>query len=161
MDRDNDPSQTGRCKVKWNIGGIHQNELSLEDLPWSHSLVPGHNPSRNHTGGTHTGHQNGTKVLGISAGGDGQEFFIIGSLPKGGDSTPDAGNPTYKSDLPYPALSQTNGGQEQAGQYGDINSVVTQQSIVPYAETEGGRFKKAKFAKIDEPVGTWEKEIKS
>lgn len=160
MNRDDDPSQTGSCRVNWKLGGISQDQLKESELPWSPSLSGSANPSLGHTGGPHTGHAKGSQVIGISPSGDGQDFIILGSMPKGGTGQPD-GNPTYSSDLPYPALSQENGGEKQSGKSGDVNGIVTQNSIVKYGEEEGGNFGNAKYAKINEPIGTWDSAITS
>ena len=160
VNRKDDPTQTGRCRVRWNIGGINQAELGDNDLPWSKSIFPTGNASRGGMGGPHTGFQEGTSVYGFSPSGDGQDIIILGSTPSAGNATP-GGSPTFDSDIPAPAKSQNNGtGGGSQPRYGDRNGVVTQQSIWKYGEQEGGPDKKPSlYPQIDEPIGTYAKAI--
>lgn len=157
MDRDSDPTQTGKCKVKWNIGGVNQSQMGTEDLPYSSVMYPSSNPSLNNVGQAHTGLMKGSKVIGIPISGDGQEIVIIGSMLSAGQGGTD-GTQNYKSDLPIPGQSQENGGVSQ-GSYGDRNGIVTQDSIVKYGQDEGGDNGAAKYHDIDEPIGTFQKAI--
>lgn len=151
LNRDDDPTQTGKCKVKWNIGGINQSQLGEDDLPWSSILSPSSNPNLKNIGTPQTGLMKGSKVVGFSPSGDGQDVIILGSMPSAGKGGTD-GTKDFKSDIPIPAQSQENGGQSQ-GSYGDKNGVVTENSIVQYGQDEGGNGA-AQFAKINEPIGT-------
>lgn len=154
VNRDDDPTQTGKVKTKWNIGGINQSQMGEGDLPWSTVMQGSHNPSLNNIGSQHTGLMKGSKVIGFSPSGDGQDIIVIGSMPSSGKGGTD-GTKDFKSDIPLPAQSESNGGQSQ-GSFGDKNGVVTQDSIVKYGQDEGGGEKKAaEFAQIDEPIGTF------
>lgn len=113
-----DPTQSGQHKVKWKIGGANQDQFGGKgDHPWSKSLYPSSNPSLNQTGGPHTGLRPGTKVMGISL--DGQDFFIIGSMPSSGKGEAD-GNPTYDSDIPQPAKDENSGEVGAQPRHGDV-----------------------------------------
>ena len=161
VNRKDDPTQTGRCRVRWNIGALSQDQLGDDDLPWSRSLYGGgQNPSVRNTGGPHTGYQEGSKVYGFSPSGDGQDVIIMGSMPSGGKSSPDgSGANEYDSDIPHAAKSEQNGqsggGSQSQPSFGDRNGVVTQSSIWKFGEQEGGPTKSpSKFPQLDDPIGT-------
>ncbi len=98
----------------------------------------------------------GSRVVGIPLDGQGQDFLIIGSILKGGEG--DIDQPAqFDSDIPQPAKSQQVGGETQP-RYGDVNGVVTRESIVSYAESQGGG-RSAKYAQVDDPIGTLDREI--
>lgn len=160
VNRKDDPSQTGKCKVRWNIGGVNQDQLQEHELPWSDKLHGSSNPSLGNKGGIHTGLLEGSTVIGISPAGDGQDIVIIGSLVKSGNGNPDS-TPTWDSDLPIAAKDQNNGqGGGSQPKYDDINGVVTQQSLVDnYGPDQGGPDQRA--AKYPKPmtIGTREQPI--
>ena len=138
MDVKTDPSQTGRVKVQWHVGAASQGDMSTDDLPYTSVLFPPTNPSQGGMGGPHTGLQVGTKVYGVPIDGSGQEFMIIGSVPRHGNGAVDT-NPTYDSDLPHTAKVQENNGEQQP-RHGDINYVVTKdKSIWQYGQQVGGQ----------------------
>lgn len=157
VNRKDDPWQRGNAKVKWRTGAIAQDQMSEEDLPWSQTMFPSTNPSLGHAGGPHTGYKEGSKVVGIPIGSDGQDILILGSLASSGPSSPD-GQATPKSDIPYPALSDSNGGISQ-GTSGDINGIVAQESIVKYGQDTGGTQNAAKYASLPEPIGTLDQNL--
>src|SRR6476659_1914089 len=79
INRKDDPTQTGQCKVRWNMGQVVQSEFKEDDLPWSKSLMSRHSASIRGIGGPHTGYLGanegkgeGSKVYGLSISGDGQ-----------------------------------------------------------------------------------------
>src|SRR3954468_3694834 len=98
VNRKDDPTQTGQCKVRWNMGQVTQSNFTEDDLPWSKSLMSRHSASLKGVGGPHTGYLEGSKVYGISISGDGQDMIILGSLPSGGTGDVD-GQPQYDSDI--------------------------------------------------------------
>lgn len=166
INRMDDPTQTGQCKVQWNMGQINQSDLQESDLPWSKSLMSRHSASLRGVGGPHTGYLGknegkdggGSKVYGLSMSGDGQDMVILGSVPSGGSGSPD-GNPTYNSDIPQPGKSQSNGqGGGDQPNYGDKNGVAQNykdQSVVDYAQQQGGPEKNAaKYPDLDDSAGT-------
>ena len=109
-----DPTQSGKHKVKWKSGGANQDQMGgNDDHPWSHMLHPSHNPSLNQTGGPHVGLRPGSKVMGISM--DGQDFFILGSMPSTGKGEAD-GKPTYDSDIAQHSKDDSSGGDGVGGQ---------------------------------------------
>jgi hypothetical protein len=154
-----DPTQSGQVRVKWTVGGASQNKLQDDEVPWSRTLFPASNPSLGQTGGPHTGLQVNSVVYGIPIGDDGQEFLVIGSVPKSGDAEVDQEG-KFDSDIPQPAKVKENDGESQP-RHGDINGVVTKdKSIWKYGEEEGGPDKKAaKYANVADPIGTWDKPI--
>lgn len=151
-----DPTQSGLLRVNWNIGGANQDTLGKEELPWSKVLYNSSDPALKQTGGPHVGLREGSKVFGFSL--DGQDWVILGSIVQGGKGEPDS-NPTYDSDIPRPAKSQQvdgpSYGVDPQPRYGDVNDIVTQDSIVKYAQDQGGPDKNAaKFADLKDPIGT-------
>lgn len=159
VNRKDDPTQTGRCRVRWEIGGITQSDMSDTDLPWSKAMFPGGNASRGGMGGPHTGYQEGSMVYGFSPSGDGQDVIIMGSTPSAGNSTPDGQSSQFDSDIPAAAKSQSLGGQSQP-RFGDKNQIVTQDSIWKYGQDEGGPDKSASlYPDIDDSIGTTGKAI--
>lgn len=156
VNRKDDPTQSGMVRVRWLTGGAVQHEIADDDLPWTAAIHAGSNPSLGQTGGPHTGFREGTKVVGIPIDGQGQDFLILGSLVKMG--TGDVDQPgTIDSDIPQAAKSNENGGETQP-RWGDVNAVVTQKSIVEYAESEAGG-RSAKYATLDDAIGTLDREI--
>ena len=160
VNRKDDPTQTGRCRVRWNIGAASQSELGDDDLPWSTSLQSsGSNPSKKGMGGPHTGYQEESSVYGFSIG-DGQDFIILGSVPSAGNSDPSgSGQQRFDSEIPAAAKSETNGasggGGESQPNFGDKNNVVTNNSIWQFGQDEGGHAKKpSKYPELDDPIGT-------
>jgi hypothetical protein len=150
---EDDPTQTGLVKVQWQVGGGAQDQLGEDDLPWTRCMFPASNPSLGQTGGPHTGLRVGSVVYGVPIDGAGQEFMIVGSSPKSGDGDPDQ-DAQYDSDIPQPAKIQDVGGQDQP-RYGDVNAIVTQESIVKYSEQEGGQYRSAAlYASLDDSIGT-------
>lgn len=155
---EDDPTQSGQARVKWLSGAAVADKVSDEDRPWHPSLFPTSNPSLGQTGGPHTGLRKGSRVIGIPLDGAGQDFLILGTIVKGGEGGSDGGA-KIDSDIPQPAKIQQNGGEDQP-RWGDRNSVVTDDSIVKYAENEGGREKKAaRFATLTDPIGTLDNAI--
>jgi len=157
INRKDDPTQTGQCKVRWNLGQINQSEFSENDLPWSKSLMSRHSASIKGVGGPHTGYLEGSKVYGFSISGDGQDMIILGSVPSGGSGSPD-GQPTYNSDIPQPGKNQSNGqGGGDQPLYGDKNGVAQDykdQSVVAWADSSGGPQKEAaKYGKLTDSIG--------
>lgn len=156
INRKDDPTQSGLVRVRWLTGGAVQHEIGDEDLPWTASVHSGSNPSKGQTGGPHTGYQEGTRVVGIPIDGQGQDFLILGSLVAAGKGNLDEPG-QIDSDIPQAAKSQENGGEKQP-RWGDVNGVVTKKSIVEYAQSEAGG-RSAKYATMDDPIGTLDKEI--
>jgi hypothetical protein len=147
-----DPTQTGKAKVKWLVGAASQGDISEEDLPWTASMSPSTNPNINGIGTPVTGLMVGSKVYGVPLSGDGQEFMIIGSVPKSGNGEVDS-DAQYNSDIPAVAKQQENGGEQQE-KFGDKNNVVTEKSIITFAEEEGGDSKQAaKYPKLKDSIG--------
>lgn len=157
MNRKDDPTQTGQCKVKWNMGQASQSNMSEDDLPWSKSMMSKHSASIKGVGGPHTGYLEGSKVYGLSTGADGQDFVILGSVPSGGSGSPD-GQPTYDSDIPQPGKTQNNGqGGGSQPKYGDMNGVspdIQDKSIIQYAQEQGGKRGAMMFPDQDDSAGT-------
>ncbi len=157
VNRKDDPTQTGQVKVRWNIGTINQSDLKEEDLPWSRTLVGSQSASLNGIGGPHTGYIEGTKVIGISLSGDGQDLIVIGSLPSAGQSEVD-GQPKFDSDIPRPAKKQENNGKQQP-KFGDQNGVAQEykdQSVIQWAGDSGGPEKKpAKYQGLSDSCGSY------
>ena len=151
VNRKDDPTQTGKAKVRWNIGGINQSQMSESDLPWSGALFPVSNPSLSGTGGPHTGLREGSKVVGISPSGDGQDVIMLGTVVSAGKGGTD-GSKTFDSDIPIPAKDQSTGGQTQP-KSGDQNGVVTNDSIVKYGQDQGGGAPAAS-AGLDDSIGS-------
>jgi hypothetical protein len=158
LNRKDDPTQTGQCKVRWNLGQINQSDLSESDLAWSKSLMSRHSASLKGVGGPHTGYLEGSKVYGLSISGDGQDMIILGSVPSGGKGEVD-GQPEYDSDIPQPGKSESNGeGGGNQPKYGDKNGVAKEykdKSVIMYAEEQGGKRGKMKYAEKDDSAGTF------
>jgi len=160
VNRKDDPTQSGKCRVRWDIGGLNQSDLKEEDLPWSGAAWPVTNHNIGHKGGPHTGLLENTKVFGFSPSGDGQDVIILGSLVSSGTGDRD-GQPQYDSDIPVAAKDQENGGENQP-QYDDRNWIITKDSITKYAQDEGGPDKQAaKFPDLPEPIGTLDQPIEA
>jgi hypothetical protein len=158
VNRKDDPTQSGRCRVRWDIGGVTQSDMGENDLPWSKAIYPSGNPSKGGMGGPHTGFQEESTVYGFSPSGDGQDFIIIGSTPSAGNSQP-GGTSTFDSDIPAAAKSQSVGGSSQP-KFGDKNQVVTQNSIWQFGQDEGGPDKTASLhPDLDDSIGTTGKAI--
>lgn len=153
---EDDPSQSGQVRVRWQTGAAEQHEIADDDLPWTRPLFPSTNPSVNQVGGPHHGLLKGSLVVGMPIDGSGQDFMIMGSMVKGGEGGHDQ-PAQFDSQIPQPAKQASNGGESQP-RYGDVNGVVTQESIVQYAEAEGGGTS-AKYATINDPIGTLAKAI--
>jgi hypothetical protein len=158
LNRKDDPTQTGQCKVRWNLGQVAQSEFSEDDIPWSKSLMSRHSASIKGVGGPHTGYLEGSKVYGLSISGDGQDMVILGSVPSGGKGDVDT-QPQYDSDIPQPAKVQSNGqGGGNQPRYGDKNGVVEEykdESVIKYAQDKGGPEKNpAKYPDLDDSAGT-------
>lgn len=153
VDVENDPTQSGQVRVRWLTGSGVQDQVGDEDLPWTRCSYPSSDPARAQTGGPGTGLQVGSTVIGMPLDGDGQDYVIIGSMVRSGKG--DIDQPwQIDSELPQPAKVQENGGERQP-RYDDVNSVVTEKSIVSYAEEEGGPDGSAgKYCQIDDPIGT-------
>lgn len=149
-----DPSQSGKVRVKWLTGAMSTPKLNENELPWTGSLFPPTNPNKNQVGGPVTGLMKGSKVYGINIG-DG-EMLILGSVPASGNSQPDQ-NASYDSDVPQPTKVSQNGGESQP-RHGDVNPHIEEgnkDSIVTYGERKGGAEKRpAQFADLPEPIGT-------
>lgn len=158
VNRKDDPTQTGQCKVKWNMGQISQSDLSEGDLPWSKSLMSRHSASLKGVGGPHTGYMEKSKVYGLSISGDGQDMIILGSVPSGGKGDVD-GQPQYDSDIPTPGKTESNGdGGGSQPSFGDKNGVAQDykdESVVKFAQDKGGPEKSAaKYPDLDDSAGT-------
>lgn len=166
VDRMTDPTQTGQCKVKWNMGQINQSDMSEGDLPYSKSLMSRHSASLRGIGGPHTGYLGsnegkqggGSKVYGLSISGDGQDMIILGSVPSGGKGDVD-GQPQYDSDIPTPGKTESNGeGGGSQPNHGDKNGVAEDykdESVVKFAQDKGGPEKAAaKYPDLDDSAGT-------
>ena len=156
VNHEDDPSQSGKVRVRWQSGAAEQHEIADGDLPWTGVLHSPHNPSLDQVGGPHTGLLKGSVVMGIPVDGAGQDFIIIGSMVKGGKAGLDE-PAQWDSQIPQAAKESSKGGESQP-RYGDVNGVVTQESIVKYAEAEGGG-SSAKYATIDDPIGTLDRAI--
>ncbi len=165
VNRLDDPTQSGMCKVRWNLGQINQSELKEEDLPWTKSLMSAHSASLRGIGGPHTGYIGSnegkgedTKVYGVSISGDGQDFIILGSVPSAGKGDVD-GVPQYDSDIPQPGKIEKNGQGQVQPRYGDKNGVAEDyknESVIKYAEDQGGPEKNAaKYKDLDDSAGTY------
>lgn len=148
---DDDPSQSGRARVRWLTGSATQDQVGDDDLPWTMPMFPTADPAMGQTGGPHTGLRKGSRVVGIPLDGQGQDFLIIGSLVRGGDGGVDQ-PAKFDSSLPQAAKVESNGGERQA-RYGDVNGVVSQESIVKHAEETAG-VGNARFAGVDDSIGT-------
>lgn len=156
VNHEDDPAQAGQVRVRWQTGAAQQHDVGDEDLPWTQPMYPSTNPSLDQTGGPHTGLRKGSRVVGIPLDGQGQDFLILGTILRGGDATVDQ-PATFDSHIPQPAKTQQNGGETQP-RYGDVNGVATKESIVSYAESQGGG-RSAKYAQVNDPIGTLDKEI--
>lgn len=157
VNRKDDPTQTGQCKVRWNLGQISQSEMKEDDLPWSKSIMSSHSASIKGVGGPHTGYLEKSKVYGLSISGhDGQDMFILGSVPSGGKGDID-GQPEYDSDIPQPGKVESNGeGGGNQPKYGDKNGVCEDykdESVCKYAQERGGHGA-MKFAEKKDSCGT-------
>lgn len=160
VNRKDDPSQSGRLKVRWETGGLSQADMQESDLRWSPTLFHSANPSASSNtqgaagtgpiGGPHTGLLEGSKVYGIPVSADGQTMLIIGAAPAAGNAQPD-GSPTFDSNIPAEAKSQSNGGENQP-RYGDTFQPIATQSAPNYAEQNGGGTQ-ALSAKLNDPIG--------
>lgn len=151
---EDDPTQSGAVRVKWQSGSAVQTEVADEDLPWTKVVNPATNPSLDQTGGPHTGLRVGSRVLGIPLDGSGQEFLVLGSLVASGSGEIDEEG-TVDSQIPQSAKVAQNGGETQP-RYGDVNHVVCDHSICKYAEDQGGAEKKpAKYPSLDDSIGTF------
>lgn len=157
---EDDPTQSGQVRVIWETGAASQDTLDEKDVPWTRTMFPTTNPSLEQTGGPHTGLRKGSKVYGVPLGDDGQEFMIIGSVPSSGKGEAD-GKPELDSDIPQAAKDGEARDGESQPRKGDVNAVVTKdKSITLFGEEEGGEEKKAaRYAKIDEPIGTLDRAI--
>lgn len=158
INRKDDPTQTGQCKVKWNMGQVAQSDMSEGDLPWSKSLMSRHSASIKGIGGPHTGYLEKSKVYGLSISGDGQDMIILGSVPSGGKGEVD-GKPEYDSDIPQPGKVESNGeGGGSQPNHGDKNGVAEDykdESVVKYSEDKGGPEKSAaKYKDLEDSAGT-------
>lgn len=162
--RKDDPTQSGKVQVQWDN---EQSQLGEGDLPWTSSVFPSTNPSMGKVGGPHTGHMEGSRVIAIRVGKDGQDKLILGSLLSAGNSSPDSYPPKFESDAPAHAKSQQNGGESQSGQVGDYNEIATtpqggkvNQSIVTYAQEKAADqsdFPKAmKYPQLKDSIGTYQ-----
>lgn len=151
VDVENDPSQSGMVRVRWQTGSATQDKIQDDDLPWTRVLFPATNPSLSQTGGPHTGLRVGSTVVGIPLDGSGQEFLVIGTIVRGGSGGLDS-PPVYDSDIPQPSKVQSNGGETQP-RFGDVNSVVSQESITRFGETLGGSGLPARFAGLVDSIG--------
>ena len=156
----NDPWQHGAVKVQWKIGSAAQNELGLDDLPWTKAMFPSTNPSLGQVGGPHTGLRKGSTVIGIPMGGDGQDFLIIGSLVSTGNGQPDQ-TQTPDSDIARAAKQSKNDDVSQP-RYGDVNDValkwdtqdVVRTSIIAFARDEAGPdHKPADYPDLTDSIG--------
>lgn len=153
VDVENDPSQSGRARVRWRTGSATQSQVQDSDLPWTMTMFSSSDPATKQTGGPHTGLRKGSFVVGIPLDGQGQDFMIIGSILAGGEGGVDQ-PAQFDSDMPQAAKTQQNGGESQR-RYGDVNGVVTQESIVKYAEESAGQESRgARFASLDDSIGT-------
>lgn len=138
MDVASDPSQTGRVKVRWHVGAGSQGDMSVDDLPYTAVMFPPTNASYNQVGTQHTGLMVGSTVYGCPLDGSGQNYMVLGSVPKHGNGAVDT-DPTYDSHLPQPAKVQNNNGEQQP-KYGDVNPIVAQdKSIWRYGQQQGGQ----------------------
>jgi len=165
VDRKSDPTQTGQVKVRWNLGQINQSDMSESDLPYSKSLMSRHSASIRGIGGPHVGYLGsnegnggGSKVYGLSISGDGQDMLVLGSVPSGGSGDVD-GQPQYDSDIPQPGKVESNGeGGGNQPRHGDKNGVAQDykdESVITYAESQGGPEKNAaKYKDLDDSAGT-------
>lgn len=153
VDVEGDPSQSGRARVRWRTGSATQSVIADGDLPWTKPMFSTSDPALSQTGGPHTGLRKGSMVVGVPVDGQGQDFLIIGSILPGGDGGVDQ-PAVFDSHMPQSAKVEENGGQRQR-RYGDVNGVVTQDSIVKYAEeTPGQTGTGARFASLDDSIGT-------
>jgi hypothetical protein len=164
VNRLDDPTQSGQCKVRWNMGQINQSDLSEGDLPWSKPLSSGHQGAIRGIGKAPLGFigssegKAGTKVYGFSFSGDGQDMHILGPVHAAGKGGVD-GQPEYDSDLPQPSKVESNGqGGGQQPRHGDKNGVAEDykdESVVKYAEDRAGPEKSsAKYKDLDDSAGT-------
>lgn len=159
VNRDDDPSQSGKVRVRWKTGSATQEAVADDDLPWTGSVFPSTNPSLGQTGGPHTGLQKGSTVIGIPLDGQGQDFLILGSVVSGGQSSPDE-PAKFDSDIPQAGKSDSNGGESQP-RYGDVNGVVCEESIVDFAVSRGGPDDApARFSDLQDPIGTLSEPIR-
>ena len=157
VDRKSDPTQSGQVKVRWDIGTINQSDLKDDELPYSRSLLGSQSASLKGIGGPHTGLIEGSRVIGFTVSGDGQEVMILGSIPSSGNAAVD-GQVQFNSDIPTPAKVQENNGRQQPN-YGDKNGVAEDyknQSVIAWAGEAGGPEKKpAKYRDLDDSCGSY------
>lgn len=164
VDRKSDPTQSGQCKVRWNMGQINQSDMSEDDLPYSKPLSSGHQGAIRGIGKAPLGYigsnegKEGTKVYGFSFSGDGQDMHILGPVHSAGTGSAD-GQPQYDSGIPQPGKVESNGsGGGSQPKFGDKNGVVDDykdQSVITWAESQGGPEKSAaKYKDLDDSAGT-------
>ena len=119
----NDPTQSGRCKVR--IYGQEDNEQEVKDdqLPWAVSLMPSTSASTNRMGAIPTGMVQGSRVLVMFLDEEEQYPIILGSFhrslePKHSQNESDSNKDDINSggekaiDTPY-ASSDLQGRQAQ------------------------------------------------
>lgn len=157
VDRKTDPTQSGQCIVRWEIGTISQSTLKDNELPYSRSMLGSHSASLKGMGGPHTGFVEGSRVIGVTLSGDGQEVMILGAVPSSGNSEID-GKAQFNSDIPTPAKQQENSGEQQPN-YGDKNGVAEDyknESVIKFAADAGGPERTvAKFRDLNDSCGAY------
>lgn len=157
VDRKSDPTQSGQVKVRWETGTISQSDLKDDELPYSRSMLGSQSASLKGIGGPHTGLIEGSRVVGVTISGDGQEVMILGSIPSSGNAAVD-GQVQFNSNIPAPAKMQENNGRQQPT-YGDKNGVVEEyknQSVVAWAESSGGPEKTStNFGSLNDSCGSF------
>ena len=114
----NDPTQSGRCKVR--IYGQEDNEQEVKDdqLPWAVSLMPSTSASTNRMGAIPTGMVQGSRVLVMFLDEEEQYPIILGSFHRSlepkhsqneSDSNKDDKNSAGEDGIDIPRAGRTKG----------------------------------------------------